>query len=148
MYDGYVRRRNTKIVDAAARSNAIVLSLFPSHVRDRLLKQRDWKNVNTPNPDDKARLLTSDHSDSMHYDLSSSAPIAELFPSASVSKLISQAQNGTVYYPDALIIFCFDTKVFADIVGFTSWSSARAPSSVFVLLENLYGEFDKYVNRL
>ena len=27
--------------------------------------------------------------------------------------------------------------------GFTSWSSTRSPADVFVLLETLYGAFDK-----
>lgn len=34
VYDRFVRRRNEKVVNAAARSNAILSSLFPSQVRD------------------------------------------------------------------------------------------------------------------
>ena len=48
-------------------------------------------------------------------------PIADLFPSATV--------------------------LFADIAGFTSWSSVREPSQVFVLLETLYGAFDQIAKR-
>lgn len=37
-----------------------------------------------------------------------------------------------------------DTSVlFADIVGFTAWSSTREPSQVFVLLETVFGAFDE-----
>ena len=32
--------------------------------------------------------------------------------------------------------------MFADIVGFTAWSSAREPKQVFLLLETIYQEFD------
>ena len=32
--------------------------------------------------------------------------------------------------------------MFADIAGFTAWSSMREPSQVFVLLETLYSQFD------
>ena len=32
--------------------------------------------------------------------------------------------------------------MFADIEGFTSWCSTRDPSQVFILLQNVYGEFD------
>ena len=32
--------------------------------------------------------------------------------------------------------------VFADIAGFTAWSSVREPAQVFALLEALYGAFD------
>lgn len=36
IYDRSVSRRNVKVEDAAARSNALVASLFPTNVRDRL----------------------------------------------------------------------------------------------------------------
>jgi class 3 adenylate cyclase len=49
------------------------------------------------------------------------APIAELYP------------NTTVF--------------FADIAGFTSWSSTRSPTDVFHLLETLYGAFDEIAHR-
>jgi class 3 adenylate cyclase len=35
------------------------------------------------------------------------------------------------------------TIMFADIAGFTAWSSTREPCQVFQLLETLYGAFDK-----
>jgi class 3 adenylate cyclase len=38
-------------------------------------------------------------------------------------------------YPEA-------TVMFADISGFTAWSSVREPTQVFTLLETLYGSFD------
>jgi class 3 adenylate cyclase len=34
------------------------------------------------------------------------------------------------------------TVLFADLAGFTSWSSTRQPTQVFTLLETLYGAFD------
>ena len=37
--------------------------------------------------------------------------------------------------------------MFADIVGFTAWSSAREPSQVFTLLETVYLAFDKIAKR-
>ena len=39
------------------------------------------------------------------------------------------------YFPSA-------TVMFADIVGFTAWSSVRTPSQVFTLLETVYSSFD------
>jgi len=36
---------------------------------------------------------------------------------------------------------------FADIVGFTAWSSLREPVQVFTLLETLYGAFDYIAKR-
>lgn len=46
-----------------------------------------------------------------------SKPIADLFPETSI--------------------------VFMDLVGFTSWSSAREPTDVFILLETLFAAFGK-----
>ncbi len=39
------------------------------------------------------------------------------------------------------------TILFADIAGFTAWSSTREPFQVFLLLENLYADFDKIAKR-
>jgi hypothetical protein len=41
LYDCYVRRRNAKMVDAAARRDEILMSLFPSTVRSRLLEEQE-----------------------------------------------------------------------------------------------------------
>lgn len=38
--------------------------------------------------------------------------------------------------------------MFADIAGFTAWSSEREPSQVFKLLETLYHEFDTIAKKL
>ena len=39
------------------------------------------------------------------------------------------------------------TVFFADLAGFTLWSSKRQPTEVFMLLETLYGAFDKIAER-
>jgi class 3 adenylate cyclase len=39
------------------------------------------------------------------------------------------------------------TVLFADLAGFTKWSSSREPEQVFELLETLYGAFDKIAVR-
>ncbi|KAL3939740.1 MAG: hypothetical protein SGBAC_005584 [Bacillariaceae sp.] len=44
-------------------------------------------------------------------------------------------------------LFPNTTVVFADIVGFNAWSSAREPSQVFVLLETIHSEFDMLAYR-
>ena len=44
------------------------------------------------------------------------------------------------FYPSATILF-------ADIAGFTAWSSVREPQHVFVLLETLYKAFDSIANK-
>ena len=39
------------------------------------------------------------------------------------------------------------TILFADIAGFTAWSSVREPVQVFTLLETLYRAFDEIAKR-
>lgn len=39
------------------------------------------------------------------------------------------------------------TVMFADITGFTAWSSTREPSMVFILLESIYNDFDEIAKR-
>ena len=41
----------------------------------------------------------------------------------------------------------YQTILFADLSGFTAWSSSREPTQVFTLLETLYGAFDKIGER-
>jgi len=40
------------------------------------------------------------------------------------------------------------TVLFADIAGFTAWSSERDPPQVFKLLETVYGAFDEMADKL
>eukprot|EP00934_Nitzschia_sp_Nitz4_P000279 Nitzschia sp. Nitz4//scaffold921_size634//25//552//NITZ4_009337-RA/size634-processed-gene-0.3-mRNA-1//1//CDS//3329560144//279//frame0 len=44
-------------------------------------------------------------------------------------------------------LFPYCTVLFADIAGFTAWSSTRDPSQVFTLLQNLYQAFDAIAMR-
>lgn len=45
-------------------------------------------------------------------------------------------------------LFPHTTIMFADIAGFTAWSSEREPSQVFKLLESLYKSFDGVARKL
>ncbi|KAL3922056.1 MAG: hypothetical protein SGILL_002410 [Bacillariaceae sp.] len=122
LYDYMVIRKNRKIMDTAARSNAILSSLFPKEVKQRLMEEKKENQ-----PDKKTAFArganvfqTSSSLGTQDYDdgeILKVQPIADLFPNTTV--------------------------VFADIVGFTAWSSTREPSSVFILLETLFRAFDK-----
>jgi hypothetical protein len=104
-YDRLVRRRNAKIVDAAARSNAIISSLFPKQVRDRLFAENEAHEPSqgkTKLKMESERLLG--HNDDVDESVFKTKPIADLFPETTV--------------------------LFADIAGFTSWSSVREPCQV------------------
>jgi class 3 adenylate cyclase len=94
--------------------------LIVSDVFPSAIRDRLYKKRILDTDDD----FNSDELPSMDFRTSAiigKAPLADLFPNTTV--------------------------VFADIVGFTAWSSAREPSQVFVLLETLYSSFDKIAYR-
>jgi class 3 adenylate cyclase len=124
-FDWTVERRQRKVMSTAVRTDAIVNSLFPSVVRERIFptdvsaKVGERKNAfkltnmmsrgnDVPNLDDSRRSPSPTDP--------GASPVAELYPETTV--------------------------FFADIVGFTSWSSERSPVAVFALLETIYSEFD------
>lgn len=131
VYDMLVSFRQKKVLKAAEESNAIVSQLFPENVRDRLFKKekgkRDKKKAGYEPTKAKMRNFLSDGStdggdlDMMDHDELDDRPIADLFPETTI--------------------------LFADIAGFTAWSSVREPSQVFILLEKIYGAFDRIATR-
>jgi class 3 adenylate cyclase len=116
IYDILVHRRNEKIVVTAARSNAIVSSMFPDAIRDRLLQQNGAATGSTKNL--KSFLVDGDTDASIG---ATSRPLADLFLETTI--------------------------MFADICGFTAWSSVRDPTQVFSLLESVFRAFDVIANR-
>eukprot|EP00934_Nitzschia_sp_Nitz4_P007763 Nitzschia sp. Nitz4//scaffold37_size175936//118664//127302//NITZ4_002057-RA/size175936-augustus-gene-0.10-mRNA-1//1//CDS//3329549821//7753//frame0 len=108
-------RRHKIVLESAAQSNAVVSSLFPAVVRDRLLKGKGAKTTS-------AKLQLKSFLDKgKKKGKKGSKPIADLFP--------------------------YTTVLFADISGFTAWSSVREPHQVFTLLETVYRAFDKIAKR-
>eukprot|EP00934_Nitzschia_sp_Nitz4_P008104 Nitzschia sp. Nitz4//scaffold169_size48518//40260//43927//NITZ4_007080-RA/size48518-processed-gene-0.83-mRNA-1//1//CDS//3329538412//8094//frame0 len=129
LYSFQVERRQAKVMETAVHSSAIVSSLFPSNVRDRLFNNNDNTSSKAKFEHNKTRLKSflSDGKDPAlsSLDMSTSnhqRPIADLFPDCTV--------------------------LFSDLAGFTAWSSVREPSQVFTLLETLYGAFDSLASKL
>ncbi|CAB9523056.1 Receptor-type guanylate cyclase gcy [Seminavis robusta] len=134
IYDCTVARRQRLVMERALASGAIVSSLFPKQVREKLYEENKQKqqqenrvtkylSTSVVDVGNQAQSV-----DDMKVDAvigsstgSSSRPIADNF------------QNTTIF--------------FADLKGFTAWSSKRTPIEVFELLEALYGEFDKIALR-
>ena len=125
-YDWHVESRQRVLLGRAVRSHQIISSLFPALVRDRLFgddderEKKEEQKVTSPSApiqplesleNDKVRLKKFLHTGG-HKEAEGSKPIADLFPDCTV--------------------------LFADIAGFTAWSSVREPAQVFILLENLY----------
>jgi class 3 adenylate cyclase len=125
IYDIFVQKRNEKLISSAAKSNAIVSSLFPDNIRDRLIGQNDTTTKKgTP------------------YHLKSF-----LLDGGGETKGGNGGDGGNKTSKPLADLFLETTIMFADICGFTSWSSAREPSQVFMLLESVYGSFDQLVKR-
>lgn len=116
---------------AAKRSNAVVASLFPKNVREQMLKEAEEQILANEKTGGKFRLgAVPKHqlknflddglakADGVAFD---TKPIADLFPNVTI--------------------------LFADICGFTAWSSVREPTQVFTLLETLYHAFDEIAKR-
>ncbi|CAB9517391.1 Receptor-type guanylate cyclase gcy [Seminavis robusta] len=123
MYDRLVERRQRLVMANAEQTNAIVSSLFPKQVRDRLMQQaapvKDANGRSSSFMAPNRRLkgyLNGVEDDDMCL-----APIADLFPHCTV--------------------------LFADISGFTAWSSTRDPAQVFILLQTVYQAFDRIAKR-
>ena len=153
-YSVQVTRRQEKVQTAAIKSNAIVSSLFPKEIRQRLFEESSQssvleklkgkkkkknkkggkgkeydvpkfrlKNFLDDDDDDKKKGKANDEDDDDEEmpEMFESKPIADLFPNTTV--------------------------MFADIAGFTAWSSEREPSQVFTLLETVYHAFDKLAKK-
>ncbi len=124
LFDCLVHRRQTIIMNTALRQNALVSSLFPKSIQKQLMEDYE-ETLN--NRTGKARLssfLNDKASGTLEAPLTDdkkSKPIADLFPETTI--------------------------MFADIAGFTAWSSTREPTSVFTLLETIYAEFDSLAKR-
>ena len=113
--------------------------MFPKNVRDRLYENA---NVDANNKKDKFAL---DKEVGLVAKSVKSMPIADFYPDTTVSsagivdvlpvQVISQ-RYATIYQ------ICF-----ADIRGFTAWSSTREPAQVFTLLETIYNAFDDIAKR-
>jgi class 3 adenylate cyclase len=111
VYDRLVERRQAIVLKSANQSSAIVSSLFPKNVTDRLLNMVLESNSRTMTAKTRLKSFLNDFEDNQGLQ-----PIADLFPETTV--------------------------LFADIAGFTAWSSTRDPTHVFTLLQSLYQAFD------
>lgn len=124
LYDRLVERRQALVMAKAIQSNTLVASLFPANVRDRLMQQSggsDAKNKEGAFGVAQSRRLKGYLNGNEQSGSDSDSPIADLFPRCTV--------------------------LFADIAGFTAWSSTRSPEQVFLLLQSVYQAFDKIAKR-
>jgi class 3 adenylate cyclase len=137
-YDCFVQRRQDTVMTSARRSSSIVSSLFPAGVRDRLMDNSlSQRNSNAQRQEEKP-IAGMQH------------PGANLSSKALRGQFLKKKNNNRpLNFDDAPIadLFPNSTVLFADVAGFTAWSSVREPSQVFILLEGIYNAFDTIARR-
>eukprot|EP00546_Thalassionema_frauenfeldii_P002163 CAMPEP_0178933288 /NCGR_PEP_ID=MMETSP0786-20121207/23175_1 /TAXON_ID=186022 /ORGANISM="Thalassionema frauenfeldii, Strain CCMP 1798" /LENGTH=1147 /DNA_ID=CAMNT_0020610845 /DNA_START=214 /DNA_END=3662 /DNA_ORIENTATION=+ len=144
IYGKLMEQRQAEVLANAAKSEAIVKSLFPAVVRDRLFGAEEVDNRR------RSPLFPS----SRHHITGRST--GDRYPENSVKNNLtnflttSNRQESYLGLDEEPIaeMFSNTTIMFADIAGFTAWSSEREPAKVFKLLETLYHEFDAIAKRL
>ncbi|KAL3941955.1 MAG: hypothetical protein SGARI_000424, partial [Bacillariaceae sp.] len=111
-------------------SNALVSSLFPEDVKKQLMKTHESQQQG----DAGAGAELSKHKLQGSLDEENGSGMLEEIN-------VKNANQIAELFPDT-------TVMFADISGFTAWSSVREPSHVFTLLETLYGAFDQNARKM
>lgn len=137
MYDLLVRRRQTKVMASAMQTDAIVSSLFPESIRARLVGNGGQSKQNL-----SSAARKRNKSSPLHF----AAPKSQL--KTMLQGKSNMAQLAFSIAEPIADFFPYVTVVFADISGFTAWSSEREPAQVFQLLEAAYQTFDKIANKL
>ena len=133
-YDTHVETRQRLLVGKAVTSHQIVSSLFPEVVRDRLFGVDDDK----PRKDGSTSADPSRPMENMETD--------KLRLKNYINTGGATGADGSHSKPIA-DLFTHCTVLFADIAGFTAWSSTREPVQVFTLLESMYSAFDKIATK-
>lgn len=233
-YDLIVQRRMKRIIDAARSNKALLTSLYPDNVRERLVKEEQERNLRSPrrnsndtigfisrrsSGDNTTQAPTTEspgrkrevfggrrrHSGDSRRRNSGEHLISDIFHSSvsgavtGVSTAVSGVSTGvstvvtgvgtmagflvTPLAPSKLRLrfllneednqknpndtvstqkseescppnekpiadlFPHCTVLFADISGFTAWSSERQPEQVFTLLQEIFQAFDRLAKR-
>jgi len=132
----------------AEQSSAIVNSLFPANVRERLFMSGMESSSTHRTSKAKTHAIDDSSAEKRHFHFPSHHPRSKSgLPEPAKLRLKSwMADDDTSFgtddfrlvSPPIADLFPHCTVMFADIAGFTAWSSEREPSQVFVLLETLY----------
>ena len=128
-YDCFVEVRQRLVMRNALRSGAIVSSMFPKEIQQRLMQQeqeerkrKGKKNTEYVSTNKRIKSFLSGDDANDDGDIVDAKPLADLFPETTV--------------------------MFADIENFTAWSSQRDPSQVFILLQSIYQSFDNIAHKM
>jgi hypothetical protein len=165
VYDCRVELRQRRIMKSAGRTSAIVHQLFPKQVRERMLKRLEEQQQRPPLLDGMDQPVNGGRAPKRNSILTvptiatpklrlknflAHSPLDEsiLNISAMSSSGMHDVYNNDMEGEPIADLFPHTTIMFADIAGFTAWSSEREPSQVFKLLESLYKSFDGVAHKL
>jgi len=167
-YGCLVRRRQKALLRSAIQADAVVSSLFPSQVKEKLYEQKQQelelyeqqyplhrrvsnekaarRNSNETarrrNSNEMARRRNSNEAGSVVTASRRNSNEG----STKTPTTVTEEQDMSHASPDddAPIAESYESVsiLFADIAGFTKWSAAREPTEIFEFLERLYGGFD------
>mmetsp|Transcript_14277 Transcript_14277/g.31177 ORF Transcript_14277/g.31177 Transcript_14277/m.31177 type:complete len:1108 (+) Transcript_14277:70-3393(+) len=123
VYACAVRSRQKTVKNTIDKTTAIVSSIFPEHTQQRIYEEakNQVKQDAQSGPTKSVMKSLASSFSTNHNRQFGGKPIADLFTECTI--------------------------LFADIVGFTAWSSTREPSQVFTLLEHIYSQFDEIAGR-
>ena len=138
IYDYILQSQYQSLKQKEIQSNAIVSEMFPGRIRERLYQEQ------------------SDHVGSSHQDMRFHSEESETSsprtrkPKIRLKNILRGQQNEELSALEEPIAEYFPhcTVLFADIVGFTAWSSQRDPAQVFQLLQAIYRSFDIIAKKL
>ena len=129
VYDWLVERRQRIVAASAQQSDALVSSMFPVSVKEKLYKHQESKDKDIRS---ERRVSFKGFKKRLSTTEKLTMPVA--------SEEFADDQIIADTYSDTTILF-------ADIAGFTKWSNGRDPHQVFHLLETIYFMFDKFAKR-
>ena len=89
VYDMFVQRRNTKLVEKAAQSNAVISSMFPGAIRDRLIGPDAETEQQRKSKGNLKTFLTDSHTGDGAR-ATKEKPLADLFLETTVSAMQGQ----------------------------------------------------------
>jgi class 3 adenylate cyclase len=130
IFNQRVFSRQQQLIDTATKQNAIVSSLFPKSIQKQLMEDMETQEERTKNNKSGTAHLRNYLMEEATGAKQQKNEVDSALPSKPIADL----------FPDTTIMF-------ADIAGFTAWSSVREPSHVFTLLESIYRDFDKIAKR-
>eukprot|EP00934_Nitzschia_sp_Nitz4_P008326 Nitzschia sp. Nitz4//scaffold37_size175936//127359//131135//NITZ4_002059-RA/size175936-augustus-gene-0.20-mRNA-1//-1//CDS//3329549827//8316//frame0 len=178
IYDNRVQKRHRAVEKAAFQNRRIVDSLFPPAIRERMFRRSFGNlNETNPAPEKLTRQRSflsmsgrpvgrrfprrGSNADGSEAGSRKSTGTSrkgstkeKTTPDACVSddeKLVAVDRDDTEFEVDSTPIadvFPEATVFFADIAGFTAWSSQREPTQVFTLLQTVYQSFDRIGKKL